>query len=171
MRKFFVFQFVVALLALIVFLSCQKEKEFSQDFKPKNAIAVLKEGSFVLEKNLELDNLVKSTFSEFEKSYKISQPNASYTLKLQDIKISFDETSRHHFLQILSQRSDNAFVSIAILLEKNGDFLVLPEQRCTHTCSSLDCPCSISEIKPCQGHKCSCTKGTTGGCSAGVLIE
>lgn len=153
--------------------SCQKEKELSQDFKPKNAIAVSKEGNFVLSKNLELDNLVKNTFSEVEKSFKINQPNADYTLKLQDMKISFDEVSRHYFLEILSQRSDNSFVSIAILLEKKGDFLVLPEQRCTHTCtcSSLDCPCSISDIRPCQGHKCSCTKETTGGCSAGVLIE
>jgi hypothetical protein len=161
----------VALIALLAFLACNKQKELSQDFTPKDAIAVFKEGSFVLNKSLELDNLVKNTFLEVEKSYKISQPDANYTLKLQDIKISFDKESQHHYLQILSQRSDNAFVTIAILLEKSGDFLKISQQRCTHTCSSLDCPCTISEIKPCQGHKCSCAKGTSGGCSAGVLIE
>ncbi|MCS6795965.1 MAG: hypothetical protein NZ516_08380 [Raineya sp.] len=117
------FYFVLLWIAIIFFTACQKRLITSKNLSAQDAIAVLENGNFVLKKGELLDKLVKDVLTRVEKSYQIGDSGANYTLQLQDMNIAFDESSRVYYLHIVSQRNDNAFVTIAVALERNGDFL------------------------------------------------
>ncbi|MCS6795697.1 MAG: hypothetical protein NZ516_07030 [Raineya sp.] len=117
------FTFVSFCVGIIFFTACQKRLITSKNLSTQEAIAVLENGNFVLKKGEFLDKLVKDVLTRVEKSYQIADSKANYTLQLQDMNIAFDENTRVYYLHIVSQRNDNAFVTIAVALERNGDFL------------------------------------------------